>query len=384
MESHRGPALHACTAARYTLFLLVAIVKAEVLDRLLEEFAPSYGAGGAAEYLVGKPAYEVDKFYVAWNAGQLDGIIRRSQGETGTYVAYLGGIDDRLRCLFALSLKRVEDFVIRLVGRSWRFHSWGVTAKIARDAAVIEPKPVIVTGREPDFKIVTYVPQDDLAKVRESLFAVGAGRYSLYSRCSFSSHGQGTFLGEKGSKPAYGQPGRMEEMEEERLEVLVPSERIGRAIAALKRVHPYEEPVIETYELDSRREFGEGRIGSLPAPAGTRDAARKIASVLGSQPVYVSGDSKCMEIMIWDGRPEQGIYEALMRDIDLYVGPDSKGLSRLSGRVVHADVVEFPRYCFLMAGAKELVYMVREKSKREAWGLRTFLPSKVGKEGVHA
>jgi hypothetical protein len=80
--------------------------------------------------------------------------------------------------------------------------------------------------------------------------------------------------------------------------------------------------------------------------------------------------------MVWDGDPDRGIYEALVRDVDLYVGPESGGLAKLVGAGLEAGVIEFPHYCFLMAGAKELIYMVRDKSKRESWGLRTFLPSK--------
>jgi hypothetical protein len=124
-------------------------------------------------------------------------------------------------------------------------------------------------------------------------------------------------------------------------------------------------------------------MGTLASALDPSEASRRIVSVLGSQPVYVSGSSKARTVIIWDGCPEKGLYEAVLRDVDLYVGPDSHGLARLSGRTGQAGAVEFPHYCFLMTGAKELIYMVREKSKREAWGLRTFLPSKVGKEGVH-
>ena len=72
----------------------------------------------------------------------------------------------------------------------------------------------------------------------------------------------------------------------------------------------------------------------------------------------------------------------MLRDVDLYIGPDSGGLARLLSPSWRTEVVEFPGYCFLMAGAKELVYMVRERAKLESWGLRTFLPSKAGTEGV--
>jgi hypothetical protein len=72
----------------------------------------------------------------------------------------------------------------------------------------------------------------------------------------------------------------------------------------------------------------------------------------------------------------------MLADVELYIGPASGGLAKLMGSCWRTEVVEFPGYCFLMAGAKELVYMVRERAKLESWGLRTFLPSKAGTEGV--
>jgi len=353
-------------------------LKAQVLNRLLDEFAPAESDKPyATDYSVGNHALEVSRFFVAWNPAQVEGITRKPQDGTGTYVAYLGPVSERLRTVFSITLRGLEDHIIRFVGPTWRYYSWGIVSKIAKDIGALDARPVNVVGRETDFKLVTFVSPDDLPKVRESLFSAGAGRYGPYSRCSFSSPGKGTFYGEKGTKPAYGRAGRMEEIDEERLEVVVPFDRVGRAISALRKVHPYEQPVIETYRVPSGREFGEGRIGTLASEVMVSEVSKRISSVLGSKPVYVSGDAQARSVIIWDGDPEKGLYEGLLRDVDLYVGPDSDGLARLSARGMRTGVIEFPCYCFQMAGAKELVYMVREKSKAQGWGLRTFLPSKV-------
>jgi hypothetical protein len=359
-------------------------LEAAILDQFLEEFAPPAGSSTRGqESLLGRPGLEVNKFYVAWNSAQLEGIIGKSQEADGAYVAYLGEFDEKTRCLLSLALRGFENLVIRVVGLSWRYHSWGVTARIARDIGLTDARPVAVSGRESRFKIVTFAPQDALTKVRESLFSAGGGRYGLYSRCSFSSPGKGTFYGEKGAEPARGRAGRLEEVEEERLEVVITSDRLGSAMSALRKAHPYEEPVIEVYEVGYGNEFGEGRVGRLESTVTAGEASRKIASILGSQPVYVSGVADAQEMIVWDGNPGRGLYEALLRGVDLYVGPDSHGLAKILAGTREAGIVEFPRYCFLMSGAKELIYLIREKSKREGWGLRTFLPSKVGKEGVH-
>jgi hypothetical protein len=359
-------------------------LEAGILDQLLEEFAPAVASSATGqECLLGRPGLDVSRFYVAWNTAQLEGIIRKLQEGEGAYVAYLGEFDERTRCLISLALRGFENLVVRTVGSSWRYHSWGVTARIARDLGLTDSRPAVVIGRESRFKIVTFVPQEDVTKVRESLFAVGAGRYGVYSKCSFSSTGKGTFYGEKGAQPARGRAGRMEEVEEERLEVVITSDRVGNAMSALRKAHPYEEPVIEVYEVGHDGEFGDGRVGRLAATITAAEASRKIASILGSQPVYVSGEAAGREMIVWDANPARGLYEALLRGIDLYVGPDSHGLAKILAGTREAGIIEFPRYCFLMSGAKELIYLIREKSKREGWGLRTFLPSKVGKEGVH-
>jgi len=357
-------------------------MRAEVLDRLVDEFAPRLGSSGEG-FVLGRADLEVTRFYVAWNPSQLDGIFSKGKREDGAYVAYMGEVDDERRSLFSTGLKGRDGFVIRSVDPVWRYHSWGIVHKIAHDLGIADPKPVLAAGRETDYKIVTFVPEDKLPKVRESLFAQGGGRYGLYSRCSFSSPGTGTYFGEKGSKPAYGQAGRLEELEERRLEVLVPSDRLGRAVAALRKVHPYEEPIVETYELAGGRDFGEGRTGHVNPPLASSEASRKLVSVLGSRPAYLSGNSDCSRVMIWDGEPERGLNEAMLGNVDLYIGPDSGGLARLLISSWRTEVVEFPGYCYVLAGAKELVYMVRERAKLESWGLRTFLPSKAGREGMN-
>ena len=358
-------------------------MKAVVLDGLIDEFSPAAAVSArVGTSWIGRRDLEVGRFYVVWNPGQLEGIVAKTEDSMGTYVAYLGAVDDRMRALLAAPLGSVAGLLVRFVGPSWRYHSWGVAGRIARALGVAHAVPVRVLGKEADHKIMTFLPAGEVSRVRESLFASGAGRYGLYSKCSFAASGKGTFYGEKGSKPAVGQAGKLEEVEEEKLEVRVPQEKLGRVLSALRKVHPYEQPVIEVYETTTGTEYGEGRTGTLDAPVAAQGASRKIASVLGSQPLLSSGREQADSVLIWDGEPGEGLHEASLSGVGLYVGPDSKGLGKLMAHNSPVGIVEFPRYCFLLAGAKELVYMVRETSKREGWGVKTYLPTRSGGEGV--
>lgn len=358
-------------------------MKAFVLDDLIDEFAPvGRVPGDPVSFWIGQRDMEVGRFYVAWSAGQLEGIVAKADDATGTYVAYLGAVDDKTRALLSSSLGSVPGLLVRFVRSSWRYHSWGVAGIIAKALAVEDAVPVRVLGKEADHKVMTFLPTGDVAKVRESLFASGAGKYGLYSKCSFATSGRGTFYGGKGSKPAVGQAGKLEEIDEEKLEVRVPREKLARVMSALRKTHPYEEPVIEVYETNTGTEYGEGRTGRLRSPVAVQAASRKIASVLGSQPVLSSGREQYESVLIWDGAPSEGLYEFSVSEVGLYVGPDSRGLGKVLAHNSPVGIVEFPRYCFLLAGARELVYTVRETSKREGWGVKTYLPTRSGGEGV--
>lgn len=98
-------------------------------------------------------------------------------------------------------------------------------------------------------KIVVFVPSTHAGKVREALAETGAGHIGNYDFCSFSMKGVGRFRPLKGSKPFIGKTGKVEKVEEERIETICPAEKLEETLAAVRRVHPYEEPAIDIYPL---------------------------------------------------------------------------------------------------------------------------------------
>jgi hypothetical protein len=100
-------------------------------------------------------------------------------------------------------------------------------------------------------KLIVFVPREALDRVRDALFAAGAGRIGDYERCSWYTEGTGTFLGGEGTSPNVGQAGREERVAELRLETVFPAARQDEVIVALRQAHPYEEPAFDIYELVS-------------------------------------------------------------------------------------------------------------------------------------
>ena len=103
----------------------------------------------------------------------------------------------------------------------------------------------------PSKKIVTYVPVANADKVREAIAEAGGGKLGKYTHCTFSTKGVGRFKPEIGANPHIGEIGKLESVEEERIEVTCDTRVVGNVIAAIKRVHPYEEIPIDIYDLEA-------------------------------------------------------------------------------------------------------------------------------------
>lgn len=100
-------------------------------------------------------------------------------------------------------------------------------------------------------KIIVFVPETHTDIVREAMGKAGAGKIGNYSFCSFSSKGVGRFKPEVGADPHIGEIGKFEEVVEERIETICPREKLDDVIAAIKKVHPYDEVALDVYFLEN-------------------------------------------------------------------------------------------------------------------------------------
>ncbi len=104
-------------------------------------------------------------------------------------------------------------------------------------------------------KIVIFVPRSHAAAVRQAMGDAGAGRIGLYSHCSYTVDGVGRFRPLEGAQPAVGRVGTDEIVEEARIECICERSNARHVLAAIRRVHPYEEPAIDIYPLISEDEL---------------------------------------------------------------------------------------------------------------------------------
>ncbi len=142
-----------------------------------------------------------------------------------------------------------------------------------------------------DLKVVVFVPAEHLEKVADAMFAAGAGHIGDYSRCSYRLAGKGTFFGGETTDPTIGERGRMEQVDEIRLESVVPTKALPAVVGAIYRVHPYDEPAFDIYPLRAKPTRGIGRCGKLPRPSTLSTLARKLKRATHAANLLVVGPS---------------------------------------------------------------------------------------------
>lgn len=90
-------------------------------------------------------------------------------------------------------------------------------------------------------KLVFFVPTSHADIVRKAMGDAGAGKMGNYSHASWSSIGHGRCIPLEGSNSAYGEVGKLQIVEEERIETLCERDKVKDVVEAIKKVHPYEE-----------------------------------------------------------------------------------------------------------------------------------------------
>ena len=98
-------------------------------------------------------------------------------------------------------------------------------------------------------KLETYIPETHLSALRKALQEADAGHIGNYDSCLAYSHVTGTWRALAGAQPYIGAPGEVSEASEIKVEVTLRAAQVEDTVRAVRRVHPYEEPVINLIPL---------------------------------------------------------------------------------------------------------------------------------------
>ncbi len=176
-------------------------------------------------------------------------------------------------------------------------------------------------------QLTVFVPKEHAEKVREALFAAGAGSIGFYDECSFTVNGDGTFRPGEGSNPFSGQQNIRENADEDMISVIFEDYKHGQVVSAMKNAHPYEEVAHQVYSLDNANQYaGLGMYGDFEEPLDEKDFLKMIKEKFNLEVIRHSGfnNKKIKRVGVLGGSGAGGIRSAVSKKCDAYLTGDVK------------------------------------------------------------
>jgi dinuclear metal center YbgI/SA1388 family protein len=249
----------------------------------------------------------------------------------------------------------------------------GINESIGRRLGLTNVVPLRPKEGKRECKMVVFVPDSDLAKVSDAVFAAGAGVIGQYEQCSYRLAGTGTFFGTDATNPTVGVKGRREEVSEWRLEVVVPEEKVDAVVAAMRAAHSYEEPAFDVYPLRAGKAGGEGRVGDLANPVSLAGLARAAKTALSAAAVQFVGDADrtVRRVAVACGAAGEFLMESVRANADVFLTGEVRFHDMLAARAAGVGLVLPGHYATERPGVEELADRLRAESPGAAvWASR--------------
>jgi len=243
-------------------------------------------------------------------------------------------------------LKAIKyDIAIYAIHTALDNHLEGVNAMMCKQLGLKDTK-ILIPQKGTIKKLTTYVPKAKAENLRNKLFKAGAGNIGNYSNCSFNVDGQGSFMGNENSNPAYGEKLRTHYEEETQINITYRRHNEKSVLKALFSNHPYEEVAYEVETLDNANQnIGIGMTGVFDEPLTEDEFLEKLKSVFGTPVVRHSAllGKPVSKVAVLGGSGAFAIPHALSKKADALVTADLKyhDFFKAENKILLADVGHF-------------------------------------------
>lgn len=219
-----------------------------------------------------------------------------------------------------------KDITLYSAHTNLDFTKNGVSFQLAKKLK-LSNKKFLVNLSSNQNKLVVFVPISYADKVTVAMHNAGAGIIGEYTNCSFRTLGTGTFKGSEKSNPSFGVKGKIESVEEIKIEVLVNSFDVNKVVTAMKQVHPYEEVAYDLYTLaNENANYGMGVIGELNNELSQNEFLSLVAKSLKAKNLrFTQGSkSKIKKVAVCGGSGSDLLDAAIKNNADVFVTADVK------------------------------------------------------------
>jgi len=310
-------------------------VECQVIFDFIEEMAPCSQAEGwdNTGLQIGDPRAEVERIMLALDVNY-DVVLEAKSRGAGLIVSHHPLLLKPLKSIRPdQPAGKLIEYIIKNGITVYAAHTnldiatGGINSILAEKLGLIETSVLEPTGQERYIKLAVFIPAGHVEEVHQAVSEAGAGWIGNYSHCAFQTPGTGTFRPLSGTSPYIGREGKLERVEEVRLETIVPVDKLSSVLKAMIEAHPYEEVAYDLYPLEnSGPAYGLGRVGRLAGPVSFREFARNIKEVLGLPAVRLGGslENTVKKVAVCGGAGAKLWPAALRAGADTFVTGDVK------------------------------------------------------------
>lgn len=348
----------------------------EVLQILSREIIPAVKwKNDPCGLLVGNPESEVNKILTALNP-TLEVVQEAKDKGCGLIVSHhplfkkkvaslVEGdmYSDIIRCLIR------NDISLISFHTSYDLLKDGVSTLLAEELGMKNIAPLVPVSELDEvevhelYKIVVYCPLEFESRIKKTIHKHGGATIGNYDYCFFSSEGTGSFRPGNLTDPFIGKPGKIESVKEKRIETVIPEWKINEVVDAVKRSHPYEEPVIDLYRIyTGSGNFGLGAIGDLENKVTLKDLCRTVSEKLRTQSLRIvtgknSRSKKLGRIAVCGGSGSSFWKYALAKGAEVFISSEF-GHHLYQEASYHMNIIDATHHSteqFVKKGLKEVL-----------------------------
>jgi dinuclear metal center YbgI/SA1388 family protein len=226
-----------------------------------------------------------------------------------------------------------------------------------REAKILNPREGLLK------KLVTFCPAAQATRLREALFAAGAGNIGNYGDCSFNADGTGTYKAGADTEPFAGTPGIQHHEPEIRIETIFLVQHSRKILLALLENHPYEEVAYDIYPLENKlNTVGSGMIGWLEQEMEASQFLEFVKYRMNAKVIRHTRETgkKIKKVAVCGGSGSFLLNHALSAGADAFITADFKyhEFFDADGKLMIADIGHFESEQFT---SDLLIDIIREK-----------------------
>lgn len=284
---------------------------------------------------------------------------------------------------------RAERCALNLIERKIAFYAchtqWDCAPGGVNDAlaSLLKLNKVQAFGevpKSPMLKLAVFCPVETADAIIDAASSAGAGSIGAYSRCAFLSRGTGTFVGGSGTNPAIGEAGRIESVEEVRIEMVLRESQSSDVERAIRRVHPYEEPAIDMYRLTEAAEMPLGRVGYLAARVALKDLLTEVDTRLETRSMCWGDKSKPINRVAVAGGAAGSLWkDAAATGADVLITGEVKQDQAMEASDAGLAIIAAGHYATEQPGVRELAKRLSKAIPEVIWEIFDPQPGELGR-----